>query len=225
MIGTLVNVGTIVVGSSVGAIVNKGLKEKYKVTLTQALGLVATSLGMTWIVSNMSDNNRPLLFIISLVVGGVVGEFIDIDSKVNNLSEKFKQKNGSKLIEGITTAVLLFCVGTMSIIGPLESALKGNHTLLFTNAMLDGVSSMILASTFGIGIIISAAILFVWQGSIYMLAHVIEPFITAEIMQQVSIIGGILILSTGINILGIAKIKTINLLPALGVPAVYYLIF
>ena len=225
MIGTLVNVGTIVVGSSVGAIVNKGLKEKYKVTLTQALGLVATSLGMTWIVSNMSDNNRPLLFIISLVVGGVVGEFIDIDSKVNNLSEKFKQKNGSKLIEGITTAVLLFCVGTMSIIGPLESALKGNHTLLFTNAMLDGVSSMILASTFGIGIIISAAILFVWQGSIYMLAHVIEPFITAEIMQQVSIIGGILILSTGINILGIAKIKTINLLPALVVPAVYYLIF
>ena len=225
MIGTLVNVGTIVVGSSVGAIVNKGLKEKYKVTLTQALGLVATSLGMTWIVSNMTDNTEPLLFIISLVVGGVVGEFIDIDSKVNNLSEKFKSKNGSKLIEGITTAVLLFCVGTMSIIGPLESALKGNNTLLFTNAMLDGVSAMILASTFGIGIIISAAILFVWQGSIYMLAHVIEPFITAEIMQQVSIIGGILILSTGINILGIAKIKTINLLPALVVPAVYYLIF
>ncbi len=223
MLGTIVNVSTIIIGSSLGAVLKKGIKEKYKNITTQSIGLVTIALGTTWIVSNMSINTEPLLFILSLVVGGIIGEFIDLDRRVNRLGDKFKTNNGNNLIEGLTTAILLFCIGTLSILGPIESALKGDNTLLFTNAILDGITSLILASTYGIGIILSALVLFIWQGTIYLSAQFISPFITAEVLGQVSIIGGILIFSTGINILKIAKIKTLNLLPALFLPVIYYI--
>lgn len=231
MIGTIVNACAIAVGSTAGALLNKGIKEKYKATTIQALGLVSVSLGITWISKNIGESKEPLLFIISMVLGGLLGEWIGIEERVNRFSARFRKDkrndkgNDNDLIQGLTTAVLLFCVGTMSILGPLESALKGDNTLLFTNAMLDGMTSLILASTFGIGIIFSAVILFVWQGSIFMMAQFIEPFVTPEILGQISIIGGILILATGINILEIKKIKTINLLPALIIPVIYYLPF
>jgi len=109
----------------------------------------------------------------------------------------------------------------MSILGPIESALNGNNTLLFTNAMLDGVTSMILASNFGIGIALSAVILFLWQGSIYLLAQFIGGFMTDSLMTEISIVGGILIMSSALGILNIKSIKTLNLLPALLVPALY----
>ncbi|MCG8484910.1 MAG: DUF554 domain-containing protein [Clostridia bacterium] len=222
MLGTIVNASTIAAGSVVGSLLKKGIKEKYKSTIMQALGLVAISLGITWIVNNVSQSKEPLLFIISLVLGGFIGEALDIEAKVNQLGDRFKRNKESNLIDGLTTAVLLFCVGTLSILGPIESALKGDNTLLFTNALLDGVTSMILASTFGIGIILSAIVLFIWQGTIYLSAQFIAPFVTPEILGQVSIIGGILIFSTGINILEIKKIKTINLIPALFIPVIYY---
>lgn len=225
MLGTIVNAGTIAIGSIAGSLLKRGIKEKYKSTIMQALGLVAISLGITWIVSNVSQSKEPLLFIISMVLGGFIGEVLDIEAKVNRLGQRFKQNSENNLIDGLTTAVLLFCVGTLSILGPIESALKGDNTLLFTNAILDGVTSMILASTFGIGIIFSALILFIWQGTIYFSAQFIAPFATPEILGQVSIIGGILIFSTGINILEIKKIKTVNLLPALFIPVIYYVPF
>lgn len=223
MLGILVNVTAIIIGSSFGAILKKGIKGKYKDIATQSIGLVTIALGTTWIVSNMTDNKVPLLFIISLVIGGIIGELIGLDRRVNNLSDKFKTTNGNNLIDGLTTAILLFCIGTLSILGPIESALKGDNTLLFTNAILDGITSIILASTYGIGIILSAVVLFIWQGSIFISAQYISFFITDEILGQISIIGGILILSTGINILKIAKIKTLNLLPALFIPIIYYI--
>ncbi len=225
MLGTIVNASTIAAGSVVGSLLKKGIKEKYKSTIMQALGLVAISLGITCIVNNVSQSKEPLLFIISLVLGGFIGEALDIEAKVNQLGDRFKRNNESNLIDGLTTAVLLFCVGTLSILGPIESALKGDNTLLFTNALLDGVTSMILASTFGIGIILSAIVLFIWQGTIYLSAQFIAPFVTPEILGQVSIIGGILIFSTGINILEIKKIKTINLIPSLFIPVIYYVPF
>lgn len=225
MLGTIVNVFAIVIGSSIGSLLKKGINEKYKNITTQSIGLVTIALGSTWIVSNMSQSTEPLLFIISLVLGGLIGEFLDIDERVNRLGKKFTKRNNNEnnLIEGLITAVLLFCIGTLSILGPIESALKGDNTLLFTNAILDGITSLILASTFGIGIMLSAVILFIWQGTIFLSANAISPFITAEILGQVSIIGGILIFSTGLNILKIIKIKTLNLLPALFIPIIYYI--
>ncbi|MGD9678359.1 MAG: DUF554 domain-containing protein [Vulcanibacillus sp.] len=225
MLGTTVNVIAIIIGSSTGALLKKGLKEKYKNITTQSIGLVTIALGSTWIVTNMSESKEPLLFIVSLVIGGIIGELLDIDERTNRLGTKFSKKgsNESNLIEGLITAVLLFCVGTLSILGPIESALKGDNTLLFTNAILDGITSLILASTFGIGIILSALFLFIWQGTIYLSANIISPYLTPEILGQVSIIGGILIFSTGLNILKITKIKTLNILPALFIPVIYYI--
>lgn len=224
MVGTIVNVGAIVIGSTAGTLFRKGISDKKRAIMLQAVGLAAVALGLTWIVNNMTASEEPLLFMASMVIGGLIGQSLNIEEGVNELGKR-AGKGGSRLIEGLTTAVLLFCVGTLSILGPIESAINGNHTLLFTNAMLDGITSMILASTFGIGIIISAAILFLWQGSIYLLASYIEPYMTTALMGQISIVGGLLIFSTGLNILKIAKIKTINLIPALIVPVIYYLPF
>lgn len=223
MLGTAVNTGAIIIGSTLGAFLKKGIKEKYKTTIMQGLGLVALSLGITWVVKNISESKEPLLFIISIVIGGAIGEFIELEDRLNKIGNKYKKDNEVDLIDGLTTAVLLFCVGTMSILGPIESALKGDNTLLYTNALLDGVTSLLLASTFGIGIIISGGILFLWQGTIFFSAQYISNFITPEILGQVSIIGGILILSTGINILQIRKINNVNLLPALFIPLIYYI--
>ena len=118
----------------------------------------------------------------------------------------------SNIVDGVVTAIILFCIGTLSILGPIESALKNDNTLLFTNATLDGFTSLILASNFGIGIIVSAIALFLWQGSIYFLAEFMAPFLTPDLMGEVSVIGGILIFATGINILNISKIKNIKLI-------------
>ncbi len=224
MLGTIVNVSTIAVGSTVGALLHKGIKDRYRITITQALGFVASSLGITWIVQNMMNNKEPLLFIASLVIGGLIGCFFKLEERIERLGDRFNKNGESNVLQGIVTAVMLFCMGTLSILGPIKSALEGDNTLLYTNALLDGITSLILASTFGIGIIVSAGVLLVWQGSIYLLAQFIAPYVTPDLMAQISIIGGILILGTGINILEIKKIRTLNLLPALIVPPVYFVI-
>ncbi len=221
MLGTIVNVATISVGSIIGSKVKKGISERYQNTIMQAVGLIASSLGITWIVSNITKSKFPILFVVSMVIGAILGEFINLESKVEKLGKKFKENN---LMEGLVTAILLFCIGTLSILGPLESALKGNNTLLFTNAILDGITSLVLASNFGIGIIISALVLFIWQGSIYMSASYIAPYVTPELLGEISIIGGILLLATGLNILKITKIKSLNLLPALIIPVLFFII-
>lgn len=221
MLGTVINVATISIGSIIGSKVKMGISERYQNTIMQAVGLIASSLGITWIVSNITKSKFPILFVVSMVIGAILGEFINLESKVEKLGKKFKENN---LMEGLVTAILLFCIGTLSILGPLESALKGNNTLLFTNAILDGITSLVLASNFGIGIIISALVLFIWQGSIYMSASYIAPYVTPELLGEISIIGGILLLATGLNILKITKIKSLNLLPALIVPVLFFII-
>ncbi len=221
MLGTVINVATISIGSIIGSKVKKGISERYQNTIMQAVGLIASSLGITWIVSNIIKSKFPILFVVSMVIGAILGEFINLESKVEKLGKKFKENN---LMEGLVTAILLFCIGTLSILGPLESALKGNNTLLFTNAILDGITSLVLASNFGIGIIISALVLFIWQGSIYMSASYIAPYVTPELLGEISIIGGILLLATGLNILKITKIKSLNLLPAFIVPVLFFII-
>jgi hypothetical protein len=224
MLGTIVNTGAILAGSSLGTFFSKGISDAKKRILYQALGLSAFAIGVTSLVRGMTNSNEPVLFIASMVIGGLVGQTLNLEDRVQALGDKVSKNSGSKLIEGLTTAVLLFCIGTLSILGPIESALNGDNTLLFTNAMLDGITSMILASTFGVGIMLSAGILFLWQGSIYLLAGFLGAFASPELLTEISIVGGILIMSTGINILEIKKISTLNLIPALLVPVAYFAI-
>ena len=130
----------------------------------------------------------------------------------------------SNLGEGLSTAILLFCIGTMSIVGPIESAVNGNHTYLFTNATLDFVSSIVLASTYGIGIALAAPVLFCWQGAIYMGASFLAGFLSEPLMAEISIVGGVLIATSGLSILNIKDCKTMNMLPSLLVPPLWFLL-
>ncbi|MEK4254862.1 DUF554 domain-containing protein [Ureibacillus sp. FSL K6-2830] len=220
MIGTIVNTICILVGSFVGSALKKGIKEEYQSALFTAMGFAATALGINAIVQNMPNSKYPVLFIVSLSVGGLIGTMIDFDGKFKNVVDRFSKTDLSK---GLSTAILLFCIGTLSILGPVESALNNNHTYLFTNATLDLVTSMALAATYGIGIAFAAVVLFIWQGLIYLCAKYIEPFLTAELMTEVSIVGGILILSSGLSILGIKDSKSLNMLPALFVPVLWFI--
>ena len=221
MIGTIVNCTAIIIGSIIGTILKNGIKEKYKDIMLKAMGLSAALLGVSSAVKGINDSNYPVLFIISLAIGGLIGEALALEKRVNNLTSKFSKGN---LVEGLSTAVLLFCAGALSILGPLESALNGNNTLLYTNAILDGITSVVLASNYGIGIGISAFVLFIWQGSIYLCADIISPYITPALLNEISIVGGVLILSSGLNILQIKKINVLNLLPSLLVPVTYFFI-
>lgn len=221
MIGTYANTATIIIGTLVGCLFKKGLNEKQSHTLMQAMGLAAAAIGINSIVSNMENSTAPVLFIVSLALGGFVGQTLQLDVKIENLGNKFKKLGN---LEGVVTGVLLFCFGTLSILGPIESALNDNHTYLFTNATLDLITSMVLASSFGFSIIYAAGILFCWQGSIFVFATILEPFITDALMTEIGIVGGVLILSTGLSILKVVNIKTINFLPAILVPVLYFLI-
>ena len=219
MLGTIVNTITIVTGSLIGSIVRKGIQEKYQEALYTAMGLAATALGINTIVSNMPNSQDPVLFIISLAAGSLLGTILDIDGNFQKLTGKFAS---SQLGQGLSTAILLFCIGTLSILGPIQSALYGDHTFLLTNATLDFVTSMVLASTYGMGIALAAVVLFLWQGAIYLGAGFLAPFLSAELLTEISIIGGILIASSGIGILGLKDCKTLNMLPALLMPVIWF---
>ena len=219
MLGTIVNTITIVTGSLIGSIVRKGIQEKYQEALYTAMGLAATALGINTIVSNMPNSQYPVLFIISLAAGSLLGTILDIDGNFQKLTGKFAS---SQLGQGLSTAILLFCIGTLSILGPIQSALYGDHTCLLTNATLDFVTSMVLASTYGMGIALAAVVLFLWQGAIYLGAGFLAPFLSAELLTEISIIGGILIASSGISILGLKDCKTLNMLPALLMPVIWF---
>lgn len=220
MIGTIVNVGTILTGSIIGSFVSRGIDERYKKALFDGLGLATVGLGANAFVSNMSKTAYPVLFIASIAIGSVIGTWLDIDGRFHKLLEN--AKGGSKLAEGLATAILLFCIGTLSILGPIESRLNGNNTYLFTNATLDFISSIIFGSVYGIGIAAAALVLFLWQGSIYLFAGFIAPYMTSALMGEISVLGGVFLMSSGLGILQLRDCKTLNMLPALFVPPLFY---
>ena len=221
MIGTIVNASTILIGSIVGSIVHKGIKPEYQGALFNAMGLAAFLLGINAAVGHMADSRYPVLFIASLAIGSLLGTIADLDGRFKWLTAHFTSSN---LGEGLSTAILLFCIGTLSIVGPIESAVNGNHTYLFTNATLDLVSSMVLASTYGIGIALAAVVLFCWQGAIFLGASFLSGFLSPSLMAEISIVGGVLIATSGLSILKIKDCKTMNMLPSLLVPPIWFLI-
>lgn len=221
MYGTIFNTLMIIIGSIVGSVFKKGIKDEYHTILMQAMGLVAMGLGINAIVQHFPSSQYPVLFIVSLAIGGLLGQRLDLEGRFNALVNKYSKGN---LAEGLSTAILLFCIGTLSIIGPIEAALKGNYTYLLANGMLDGITSIVLASTFGIGIAFAGIVLFLWQGSIYLIALLMESTINNSLLNEVTIVGGFLILASGLSILGIKKFNTLNLLPALLIPPLLFLI-
>ena len=222
MIGTIFNVIMIIIGSTIGSLFNKGIKKEYHDVLMTAMGLVAFAIGVNAIVQYMPESKFPVLFILSLALGGVIGQMLNLEDKFNNAVSKYSKGD---LAQGLSTAILLYCIGTLSILGPVEAAVNQNYTYLITNGILDGITSIVLASTFGFGIVLSAVAVFLWQGSIYLFALFTESSINVDILNEVNIIGGILILMAGLGILNIKSFKTMNYLPALLVVPLMYVIF
>ena len=221
MIGTVANTLAIVIGSTIGGITKKGLKENYQTSLFNAIGLCAFCLGISMFCNNLPNSKYPVLFIIAMAVGTLIGVYFDLDGKFNKLTTK---AGGESFAKGLSTAILLFCIGSLSILGPVQSALYCNNTLLYTNATLDFVTSIILSCAYGLGIMWSAFVLFLWQGLIYLMSLYLGQYTSNAFFAELSIVGGLLILSSGLGILKIKDLKTMNMLPALIVIPIIWLI-
>ena len=223
MLGTIVNTACIIAGTVLGTLFKKGLGEKYRTVLFNAMGLASIALGANSFVQNMPKSEFPVLFILSLALGGVAGTALDLDGRVKRL---LARRGGESFANGLISACLLYCIGTFSIVGPVLSALQGDNTFLYTNSTLDFVTSMVFATTYGIGMILAAPILFCWQGMFYLIAKLASasPLLQGTLVNELAIVGGVLIISSGLSILNIKDCKTLNYLPALLVPVLWFLV-
>ena len=226
MLGTIVNFFTIFVGAIIGVLLKGGLPKRFTDTIMSGVALCVIYIG----ISGTLKGENMLLIVISIAIGSLLGELINIDEKLillGNFIEN-KAKNFSKdtsISLGFVTASLLFCVGAMAVVGSLESGLLGKYDILFTKSILDGVTALILSSTLGIGVILSSFSVLVYQGLITLAASLLQNILTTPIVNEMSAVGSLLIIGIGLNMLGITKIKVANMLPAIFIPIIYGLFF
>lgn len=222
MLGTIVNFSAIIIGSITGLLFKRIIPERFKITIVQGLGLSVMLVG----IINALKSDSLLLIIISIVLGSYIGELLKIEDNLAKsglwLENKFS-KNDSNFVKSFVTASLIFCVGSMAIVGSLESGLTGNHKTLYVKSLLDGIGSVIFASTMGIGVIFSSVIILFYQGSITLASSLLKPFLTDIVVNQMTSIGGIIIIGIGINILELKKINVGNMIPAIFIPLLYYI--
>jgi uncharacterized protein len=234
-LGTIVNVAAVIAGGTAGTLAKRGLPERFKSIILQAIGLSTMFIGISGALQGMFTASKDgslgrayiMTLILSLIVGGIAGEIVNIEGKLERVGQWFQKKfsrEGSSFSEGFVNASLLFCVGAMAIVGSLEDGLTGNASTLFAKSILDGIISIVFASTMGIGVAFSAISLLIYQGGITLLSIWIKPWLTSAVISQMSLVGSVLIFCIGLDILGIKKIKVGNLLPAVFVPLVYYVV-
>ncbi|KAF0241587.1 MAG: hypothetical protein FD167_3986 [bacterium] len=213
MLGTVVNTIAIIIGTLIGILLRKGITERYKDTIMQGLGLAVGLIGINMAIKTANE----LVVILSLVVGGLIGETLEIDNFLNRLGQRLNQlvKSGEgDFVRAFVSTSLVYCVGAMAIMGSLQSGLTGEHKILFAKATLDGISAIVFASTMGIGVLFSALSVFVYQGAITMLAGGVKVLLTDAVIREMTATGGLLIIGVASNILGIKQFKVANLLPA-----------
>lgn len=232
--GTFVNVAAILIGSTIGILLKKGLKERFRNTIMQALGLATMFIGLSGALrgllsvdNEILQSDNTMIMILSLAVGALIGEGINIEEKLEKLgilckkTLRVKGEKGENFVEGFVTSSLLVCVGAMAIVGSLQDGLTGDASMLYAKSLIDGVAVIIFASTLGIGVYFSAIPLAIYQGAITLSAKAIEPFLTDRLILNMSFVGSILIFGIGVNMLFGNKIKVGNLLPAVLIPVIY----
>ena len=223
MLGVIVNVITVILGSCIGLLFKKGIPEKVNTAAMTGLGACTLYIG----ISGSLCGENVLIVIASVVAGVISGTLLNIDGAINKLADsvetKFK-KDGQKIsvAEGLVTATLLFCVGSMTVTGSIQAGLTGDNSVIITKATLDFVSSMMLASSLGIGVLLSSVSVFVIQGGLVLLAGLIAPFMSAGAINEMTCVGSILIIMIGTNLMGITKIKVADFLPAIILAPVIY---
>lgn len=214
MLGTIVNTGTVVGGALIGVLIHSRMPERITKTTFQGIGLFTLYIGFTM----AAKTGNVLVMVFSIVLGAIFGELLNLEARMEKISEWGKRKIGSKndkFTEGFVTAFMLFCMGSMTILGSIEEGLGGEPTLLLAKSFLDGFGAVALASSLGIGVLFSAVPLFFYQGGLTLLAGLVQGYLTEPIINEVSAVGGLMLIGLGITILEIKKLKILNLLPAL----------
>jgi len=234
-IGTIVNAFAIVAGSLTGLILKSGIPQRFRDTVMQALGLSVIIIGISGVLKGMYtitelgslEREHIMLMILSLTGGSILGEALELDSKLERLAIWVQKRFGNKdsnFVQGFVSTTLLYCVGAMAIVGSLEDGLFGNPATLFAKSVLDGISAIVFSATLGIGVMFSSFPVAIYQGSITFMAVMIRPWLTDTVISQMSLVGSVLIMAIGINLLKLTAIKVANMLPAIFVPLFYYVI-
>ena len=221
MLGTYVNTVAIIAGSLLGLLLKGGIAKNTAASVMHGIGLAVMLIGL----QGAFKTEALLLVIGSMAVGTLIGEYLRVEDRLEGLGKRLGAlvRGGEDgFAAGFVTASLVYCVGAMAIVGSLESGLAGNHQTLFAKSALDGVASIIFASTLGIGVLFSSISVLVYQGGITLTASMARQFLTPEVVNEMSAVGGLLILAIGINLLEIRKLKIGNMLPALFMPLFYY---
>lgn len=220
--GSYINVILVVVGGAIGLLLKKGLPERMSDAVMKAMGLCVLYIG----VSGCLKGENALIAVISMAAGTIFGSAVDLDKRMNNLAVKVEKKLSKKstgesnMAQGLVTATLLFCVGAMAVVGSLDSGISGDYSTLATKSVIDGISSIVLASTLGYGVLLSSIPVFLYQGSITLLAGVVAPFLNEAAVNEMTCVGSLLIIAIALNMLKITNIKVMNSLPAVFLPVI-----
>jgi len=234
-LGTIVNVLAIIIGVVVGIILKKGIPERFKNTIMQAIGLAVVVIGVSGALQGIFkvteqgklDRNYITEMILYLVIGSLIGEALKIEDGLDRMGMWFQNRFAGKesnFAKGFVTASLVYVVGAMAIVGALEDGLYGKIDILLAKAMLDGITAIVFSATLGIGVMFSGLSVLIYQGGITALAGVLKPLLSDVVVSQMSLVGSILIFAIGLNLLEIKKFKVGNMLPAIFIPLVYSLV-
>ena len=222
LLGSLVNSAAIILGGSIGLALKKGLSDRIASAVMNALALCVLYIG----VSGMLKGENILITILSMVFGTLVGEWIDLDKKINQLGDEIESRVSSdnkehSVSNGFVTASLLFCVGAMAIVGALQSGLTGNHDTLFAKSLIDGIAAIVMASSLGIGVLLSAGLILVYEGGITLFANVLAPLLTDSVINEMTCVGSLLIVGLALNMLKLTDLKIMNYAPAVFFPILF----
>ncbi|MHC1721595.1 MAG: DUF554 domain-containing protein [Aminipila sp.] len=221
MVAVIINTVAVLVGSTFGLLLKKGIPDSIRDIVMKGLALCTIYIGIT---GSLKGQNT-LILILSVVFGSIIGQSLDLDKRLNKFAEKLEskfKKPGDKvsIAEGFVTASLLFCVGAMTIVGSLRAGLEGDYEMLMTKSILDLISSCIFASALGIGVLLSAGFVLVFQGGIVLLAQYVSPYLGDQVIAEMTCAGSLLIIALGLNILGVTQLKVMNYLPAIFIPII-----
>lgn len=230
--GTLINTAAIIVASAIGMIFKKGLPKTYQTVIMTTLGLALAVISIGWFLQDFLvveadglSTRYDLLIMVSLILGTLVGEIIDIDGRLNRFAYGVEKKyNLPPLAKGFISATLIFCVGALAIVGSIQDGLYGDSTTLIFKSTLDFITAMMLTTVFGIGVMFSALSVLLYQGSITLLAMASANFLTDPMIASMTMVGNIILVAMGINFMEIKKIRVANMLPALIVPILYFVV-
>ena len=227
--GTIVNVIGVLGGGLVGLFIHKlmnnGIPTRYSDRIMQGIGLCTIYIA----AGSLLDGSKTLVTVLSMVLGAVIGELLDLDGRITRIGQKLEAKFGGSgqgsFVQGFLSATLLFCVGTMAILGSLDAGLRNDHATLLAKSVIDTISACIFASTLGLGVLFSAVPLFLYQGGITLLSSVVGPYLTEGVIAEMNTVGSLLLLGLSLDLLGIKKLKLMNYIPAIFLPILLYQFF